>query len=191
MSRQRGEGFPRRAGRPAMGASMSGVIVRWLDEWGEECFVSLMLSALILLLGVEVIMRAVFRHSFPWIDELCSYLFIWSSYIGVAIAMKRKEQLRVLCLMERVEKRFPRVGVTCYVISELTFTVFCCLVVYFSIEMLESMMQYTQVSGTLEINKIYVYLVIPISMVLTAFRTLQSLYRDYRSGNMRFKGRGD
>ena len=88
-------------------------VLRWLDEWAEEFCVSIMLSLLILLLGTEVFSRFLLSKSFSWIEELCRYLFVWASYLGVAIAVKRKEQLRVLMLMDTLEKHFPRLVKVC------------------------------------------------------------------------------
>ena len=73
--------------------------LQWIDRWGEEFAVSIMLSLLILLLGTEVFSRFLLGKSFSWIEELCRYLFVWASYLGVAIAVKHKEQLRILMLM--------------------------------------------------------------------------------------------
>ena len=148
-------------------------VLRWLDEWAEEFCVSIMLSLLILLLGTEVFSRFLLSKSFSWIEELCRYLFVWASYLGVAIAVKRKEQLRVLMLMDTLEKHFPRLVKVCYVVSELSFAVFCVLVF------------------SLEINVMYAYLIIPISMAVTTFRVLQGLYRDFRNHTLHFQGRGD
>ena len=95
--------------------------LQWIDRWGEEFAVSIMLSLLILLLGTEVFSRFLLGKSFSWIEELCRYLFVWASYLGVAIAVKHKEQLRILMLMDLLEKRFPRMVKACYIVSELSF----------------------------------------------------------------------
>ena len=165
--------------------------ITWLDTWGEEFVVSFMLALLILLLGAEVFFRFILRHSFTWIEELSRYLFIWSCYLGVAIAVKRNEQIRILIFVNLLEKYFPRLARICYVISELTFTVFCIAVFYYSLNMLENMTQFKQTSAALEIDVKYAYLIIPVSMGLTAFRTLQSLYRNYSRGILSFEGRED
>ncbi|MEI3478008.1 MAG: TRAP transporter small permease subunit [Bilophila sp.] len=55
--------------------------------------------------------------SFSWIEKLCLYLFVWASHLGVAIAVKHKEQLRILTLMDLLEKRFPKVVKVCYIVS--------------------------------------------------------------------------
>jgi TRAP-type C4-dicarboxylate transport system permease small subunit len=163
--------------------------IRRLDTWGEECVVSLMLSLLVLLLGTEVFSRFLLGKSFPWIEELCRYLFVWSSYLGVAVAIKRKEQLRVLMLMNLLEKRFPRLVRVCFILSELIFTGFCLIVFYYSLNLMENMSRFRQVSAALEIDVKYAYLIVPLSMALTAFRTLQSLYRDYRRGTLHYERR--
>jgi len=164
---------------------MSGIL-RWLDDWAEEFCVSVMLALLVLLLGMEVFSRFLLGKSFSWMEELCRYLFVWSSYIGVAIAVKHKEQLRILMFMDVLKKRFPQLVRILYVVSELTFTVFCALVFYYSLGMLENM-----ISAALEINVMYAYLIIPISMALTIFRTLQGLCRDIRNNTLEFESRED
>lgn len=166
-----------------------GKCIQWLDQWGEEFCVSIMLALLVGLLGSEVISRFVFGRSFSWMEELCRYLFVWSSYIGVAIAIKRKEQLRVLILMNLLENRFPRLVKVCYVLSEISFTVFCGLVFYYSIGMLQNMTRFKQVSASLEIDVMYAYLIIPISMTLAGFRTIQGLYKDFRKGTLEYESR--
>ena len=151
---------------------MSGIL-RWLDDWAEEFCVSVMLALLVLLLGMEVFSRFLLGKSFSWMEELCRYLFVWSSYIGVAIAVKHKEQLRILMFMDVLKKRFPQ------------------LVRILYLGMLENMIRFKQVSAALEINVMYAYLIIPISMALTIFRTLQGLCRDIRNNTLEFESRED
>ena len=79
----------------------------------------------------------------------------------------------------------------CYVVSELSFAVFCVLVFYYSINMLENMTRFKQVSASLEINVMYAYLIIPISMAVTTFRVLQGLCRDIRNNTLEFESRED
>jgi TRAP-type C4-dicarboxylate transport system permease small subunit len=162
-----------------------------IDAWAEELVVSLMLALLVLLLGTEVFSRFVLGKSFTWIEELCRYLFVWSSYLGMSIAVKRKEQLRILMLINMLEKFSPKLVKICFVVSELIFTAFCLIVFYSSLKLIENMSSFRQVSAALEIDVKYAYLIIPISMFLTAFRTLQSLYRDFRNGTLQYETRKD
>lgn len=163
--------------------------LHWLDQWAEEFCVSIMLALLVILLGSEVFSRFALGKSFSWMEELCRYLFVWSSYLGVAIAVKRKEQLRILILMNLFGARFPALVRICYVLSEISFISFCGIVFWYSLSMLENMSRFKQVSASLEIDVKYAYLIIPISMALTIFRTAQVLCREYKNGSLRFEAR--
>ena len=83
--------------------------------------------------------------------------------------------------------RSPGLVRVCYVLSEISFISFCGIVFWYSLSMLENMSRFKQVSASLEIDVKYAYLIIPLSMVLTMFRTAQVLYRDYRKGSLRFE----
>ena len=172
---------------------MSGIL-RWLDDWAEEfCrFRSCWLCSSCLL-GMEVFSRFLLGKSFSWMEELCRYLFVWSSYIGVAIAVKHKEQLRILMLHGCAGRSASRSLVQDTVTSFPSSRSPCSarLVFYYSINMLENMTRFKQVSASLEINVMYAYLIIPISMAVTTFRVLQGLYRDFRNHTLHFQGRGD
>lgn len=169
---------------------MSGIL-RWLDDWAEEFCVSVMLALLVLVARHGSVFALPARQVVLVDGGACRYLFVWSSYIGVAIAVKHKEQLRILMFMDVLKKRFPQLVRILYVVSELTFTVFCALVFYYSLGMLENMIRFKQVSAALEINVMYAYLIIPISMALTIFRTLQGLCRDIRNNTLEFESRED
>ena len=165
--------------------------IRWLDTWGEEVVVSFFLGLLVLLLGVEVFSRFLLGKSFTWIEEVCRYLFVWGTYIGVAVAVKRKEQLRILMFMDILKKYSPKAASICFVISELIFAGFCAAVFYYSLNLIDNMSRFKQVSAALEIDVKYAYMIIPISMGLTVFRTLQGLYRDFKNGTLRYEARED
>lgn len=163
----------------------------WLDIWFEEVVVSIMLGLLVVFLGAEVFSRFILGHSFTWMEELCRYLFIWGSYIGIAVAIKRKEQVRILCFAEVLRKYCPKAAKGMYILSELCFTAFCLLVVYFSVGMIENMVTFKQISGALEINMIYPYSIIPLSMLIIAFRTLQRVYKDIKHGTLWYTNQED
>lgn len=165
--------------------------INWMDQWLEEVVVSILLGLLVVFLGAEVFSRFVLGKSFTWMEELCRYMFIWGSYLGIAIAIKRKEQIRILCFASVLKKYYPRAAKVMYVLSELSFTVFCLLIAYYSIGMMENMIRFKQISGALEINMIYPYSIIPLSMLLIAFRTLQRVYKDIKHNTLWYTNQED
>ena len=171
---------------------MSGIL-RWLDDWAEEFCVSVMLALLVLLLGMEVFSRFLLGKSFSWMEELCRVS------VRVVILYRRRHRREAQGAAAHpyvhgcAEEAFPAVWCRIlYVVSELTFTVFCALVFYYSLGMLENMIRFKQVSAALEINVMYAYLIIPISMAVTIVPdALQGLCRDFRNHTLDFQGRGD
>ena len=104
--------------------------------------------------------------------------------------MKHKEQLRILMFMDVLKKRFHSWSGSC-----TRFRAYVHRILrpgfHYSLGMLENMIRFKQVSAALEINVMYAYLIIPISMALTIFRTLQGLYRDIRNNTLEFESRED
>ncbi|MBB4380367.1 tripartite ATP-independent transporter DctM subunit [Bradyrhizobium sp. SBR1B] len=70
-----------------------------------EAFVSILLTAEILLLFAGVMARYVFLKPIIWSDELASMLFLWLVMLGSAIALRRGEHMRMTALFAYVSPR--------------------------------------------------------------------------------------
>ena len=53
------------------------------------------LAAVITLIFTQVVVRYIFNEPQAWIEELCTYLFIWIVFLGAAVAMKLDRHIRV------------------------------------------------------------------------------------------------
>ena len=137
-------------------------------------------------------MSGILRWLDDWAEEFCVSVMLALLVLLLGMEVFSRFLLgKSFSWMEELKKRFPQLVRILYVVSELTFTVFCALVFYYSLGMLENMIRFKQVSAALEINVMYAYLIIPISMALTIFRTLQGLYRDIRNNTLEFESRED
>lgn len=74
----------------------------------------LCLAGTVLLTFVQVILRYVFNAPLTWSEEAGRYLFVWSVFLGTAVAYGRNEHLRVTTLVEllpdRARKGFAKFG---------------------------------------------------------------------------------
>ena len=79
-------------------------IGRWLDRLGDVFVVvsSVMLLLMLLLLGVEIVDRAVFRSSTQIADEYSGYLFTWMTMCCFVYAQRTDRFLRVDSLRTRL-----------------------------------------------------------------------------------------
>lgn len=79
-------------------------LFRWLTL-AMEYLIGAILAALIVAVSSNVVGRAVFNHSLPWVDELARMLFIWLVFIGAAAAFARYEHIAVDALVRRLPLR--------------------------------------------------------------------------------------
>lgn len=78
-----------------------------LDHWIERVLHAV--SALLILALTAVILYAVvaryfFNHAPSWSEEVPRVIFLWASYLAIAVAMKRGQTLQVRSIINR----FPR-----------------------------------------------------------------------------------
>ena len=76
-----------------------------LDEHFEEAACALLLSVIIILLGIQVFLRFVFKDAIGWQEEIIRYCFVWMNYLGVALGAKRLGHIRVTTFLKLFSKK--------------------------------------------------------------------------------------
>lgn len=69
---------------------------RIIPDKFEEKILSLLLVAMTVILGVQVIARYIAGSSLTWSEELVRYLFIWSAFIGIPYCIKNGNSLKII-----------------------------------------------------------------------------------------------
>ncbi|MXQ07343.1 TRAP transporter small permease subunit [Alphaproteobacteria bacterium GH1-50] len=69
-----------------------------------------MLAVLLAVMSAQVVMRYGFNSSLIWSEELCRYLLIWISFLGLIAAYERGE-VAALSFLTRVLPRVPAYGI--------------------------------------------------------------------------------
>src|SRR5258705_1122430 len=67
-----------------------------------EVTAGLLIGAMTVLVSVQVFARYVLNDTPPWSEELCRYLFVWASFLGACVAMRRAAHLGVDSLVVRL-----------------------------------------------------------------------------------------
>ncbi len=98
-----------------------------------EKFVSCVcVSVMAILVFANVVSRFAFKHSMAVSDEMSTYLFVLMSFMGTAIAARRKAHLGLSIVTDHVSPRARLIiGLLMYAVSAL----FCLLIVIFGIQM--------------------------------------------------------
>ncbi|WP_216828662.1 TRAP transporter small permease [Alkalihalobacterium elongatum] len=147
---------------------------------GYVCF--LLLLAITIIMGLEVVARYVFSNSFRWSGELSRYLFIWFIFIGASYAIIEKTHIRI----ESIKMAFPvKVRPYLELLGNILWFAFSIFVAYigfkYSVNMLSGK---GNISTAMRIPLGIIYISIPIGYTLMAFRLLQQAYKDFKSNNL-------
>lgn len=104
-------------------------------------------SVMAILVFVNVIARFIFNSPLAVADEMSCYLFVLMSFMGTAIAARRKAHLGLTIVTDKLSPSAARkVQVLMYFIA----AVFCLLIVIFGIEMVMSQYALGQETATMQ-----------------------------------------
>ena len=113
----------------------------------EKIVACLSVSVMAILVFVNVIARFVFNSPLAVADEMSCYLFVLMSFMGTAIAARRKAHLGLTILTDKLSPKAAKIMMTImYAIA----TLFCLLTVIFGVQMVISQYQMGQQTATMQ-----------------------------------------
>lgn len=125
------------------------------------------------LVFVNVIARFVFRNSLAFSDEISSYLFILMSFMGSAIAARRKAHLGLSIVTDRLSfEGRKRLGMVMYGISAF----FCLLIVIFGAQMVMSEIHLGQETATMQWPEWIYGLFVPVGGAFTMIAFIAGIF---------------
>ena len=134
----------------------------------EEIIGSILLIAMCIVAVLQVASRYMFREPFSWTEELCTFMFIWLSFIGASLAIKTGEHFAVDMIVERIPGRFGWILRFTSASLVFFFTVF---LVWFGIRFTITGAQ--SITPALEIPRSIPYAAIPIGGATMMLRNIQ------------------
>ena len=104
-------------------------------------------SVMAVLVFANVIARYVFNHSLAFSDEMSTYLFVLMSFMGTAIAARRRAHLGLSIVTDRVSPQARKViNIVMYLIAAL----FCLLILIFGVQMVLSQYRLGQETAAMQ-----------------------------------------
>jgi len=140
-------------------------------EW--ICLVLMVVLSIDLLLGV--FSRYVLVRTFTWYDEIARGCFVWLTFLGAAMGVKRQAHFRLHIIVDRLT---PRLRQATVVILPLVVIIFAGVLIQQGLVFLEiGKFQQTPVMG---LPKTWIYVAIPIGGALMILYSLGPLWRALR-----------
>ena len=139
----------------------------------ESYICQFLLSFFIILLFIQIISREVFNVNISWGEELARFSFVWFVFFGAVVAARLAAHNRVTFQFKKFSKKTQN-----YIegFADLIWLIFNGVMVYKSVWLINSMMQFTYTSPTLGWNMAYVYFIFPMAFTLMSIRIIQVNY---------------
>ena len=140
-------------------------------EW--VCMVLMVLLSIDLLLGV--FSRYVMVRTFTWYDEIARGCFVWLTFLGAAVGVKRQAHFRLHILVDRLS---PRLHQATVILLPLAVIIFAGVLIQQGLVFLElGKFQQTPVMG---LPKTWIYVAVPIGGSLMILYSLGPLWHAIR-----------
>jgi len=148
--------------------------------WLLERTAGLLIGTITVLVSYQVFARYVLNDTPPWSEELCRYLFVWVSFLGACVALRRTTHLGVDSLVARLPAGAREVvghAVTAVI------AVFAGIMVWKGLALVPEMA--SQRSPSMSISLQYVFAAIPVAGAIMLGFQLRELGRAWPSPRLR------
>lgn len=149
--------------------------LRYLERYFERILITASLCAISLILILQVFMRYFLRAPFVWSEELARYLLVWTAMLGVSLAVREGRHIKVDLLPTIMGPRAGRVFDFC---AHFGVLIFCMLMIWFGVPLIERLAKIGQLSPALDIPMWMIYLSVPVGFGMAGIRALQAMYLD-------------
>jgi len=139
----------------------------------EEITGSVLLVVVCILAAVQVVSRYVFENPFSWTEELATYLFVYLSFIGASLALKKNEHFAMEILCEKLPetlRSFTKIFVR--------ILIFLCCAIIFWYGCRLTINAWNVKTPALEISYSVPYAAVPLGGILMMLRSLEALVKD-------------
>jgi TRAP-type C4-dicarboxylate transport system permease small subunit len=144
--------------------------LRLLDEHIEEWLLTLTYTAMLIIATAQIFFRYVVNYSISWSQDLLTFMLIWSVFIGISLAVKKRRHIKVeLALVIFSEK----VQFSLKVLSNLMFMLFCAIISYYSLDKVYRLIYVNpQISESTGLSMWLIQIAVPLGFILSIYRLI-------------------
>ncbi|MDR1827758.1 MAG: TRAP transporter small permease [Methylobacteriaceae bacterium] len=135
-----------------------------------------LMLAMVTLIFAQVIARYVFTNSLTWSEELGRFIFVWMSFIGMAVAFRADRHVALDLLLRHLGPAKQRLLNT---FNNLCILVFALAVAWSGFKLMAMAMR--QFSPAMKVSMADVYIIMPIGGLLLAYFVILKLIEAVKS----------
>ncbi len=144
----------------------------------EEWSLIACMAGMTILYTLSILSRYVTKMSTPWADELVIFLFIWATFTGASLGVKRGAHLGVAVIQNALPRKAQKIML---VVVTLCCVFTCAVLAWYGLQMVLLQFNMGQRSSQLGVPIFFVGLAVPAGMLLSLIRFIEGLARELRS----------
>jgi len=141
-----------------------------LDDKIEEWILIVTYTAMLFIASAQVFFRYVINMSISWSQDLLTYMLIWSVFIGISLAVKKRKHIKVelaFVILPEKAQFFLKI------FSNIIFMIFCGIFSYFALIKIHSLIFINpQVSESTGLSMWMIQIAVPIGFLLSIYRLI-------------------
>lgn len=151
----------------------------FMDKIGkvEYFLVAVMIAVMAIVNFLQVVFRYVIEGSLPWSEELLRFLFVWTTFLGAGIGVRKGAHLGLTIIVNNLPPKLKKFVVF---INYLICIVFSAIIGMLGLSIVSMQAEFNVRSSAMVLPMYWISLAIPVSfaLIILHFATLAMGYED-------------
>jgi len=151
----------------------------FMDKVGkiEYFLVALMIAIMAIVNFLQVVFRYVIEGSLPWSEELLRFLFVWTTFLGAGIGVRKGAHLGLTIIVNNLPTKLKKFVVF---VNYLICIAFSAIIGMLGLSVVSMQAEFNVRSSAMVLPMYWISLAIPVSfaLIILHFATLAMGYED-------------
>ena len=151
----------------------------FMDKVGkvEYFLVAVMIAVMAIVNFLQVVFRYVIEGSLPWSEELLRFLFVWTTFLGAGIGVRKGAHLGLTIIVNNLPPKLKKFVVF---INYLIWIAFSAIIGMLGLSVVSMQAEFNVRSSAMVLPMYWISLAIPVSfaLIILHFATLAMGYED-------------
>jgi TRAP-type C4-dicarboxylate transport system permease small subunit len=148
-----------------------------LIEKALDAILVLMMIAMGSSIFIQVFSRYIINRPTGWSEELARYLFVWITFLGGAVVIRKRRHVDVSFLTDRLPRRVAGI---LYLVADLAVLFFLGALAWAGIGI--TGVAHRQLSAAMEFPMSFAYAAMPVGAILMFFFLTATMIREWKEG---------
>lgn len=144
----------------------------FIDKAEDICLVT-MFAVMVSVIFLQIIMRFVFNDSLTWSEELGKFIFVWLSWLGISIGVRRNEHICITMVVDKLPLKLQK---TVGIIANLILIGILMITLYYGMSLVQS--QQSVPYAGIKISTSWGYLSLILGCSFMALRLIGQIIRE-------------